>query len=261
MLMRTRHYTTQLQAGLGLLQETRALLTLWRPGMNAPMLYDASLSSGTFPGVTARRLRNVVVECFAPRYLVDSGAPARHLQMLLDSLPMPQIAQLMFLFTARANAVLADFVRNVYWPKYAAGATTLNAEDARNFIQRALDDERMSKRWSESTARRVSGYLLGACADYGLLRRVNRTSLEVLAPRLSENVAAYLAHDLHFAGLGDARVIAHEDWQLFGLTTEDVLNELKRVGLKGHLIVQAGGGVTRLSWKHEDMEELCRELS
>ena len=73
--------------------------------MNAPMLYDVALSSGVFPGVTARRLRNVVVECFAPRYLVDSGAPARHLQMLLDRLPMPQIAELMFLFTARA----------VYW--------------------------------------------------------------------------------------------------------------------------------------------------
>ena len=261
MLMRTRLYTTQLQAGLGLLDETRALLTLWRPGMNGPTLFDAALSSGAFPGVTARRLRNVVAECFAPRYLVDSGAPATHLQMLLDRLPTPQIAELMYLFTARANLVLADFARSVYWPKYAAGAGTLTAKDARNFIQRALDDERMGKRWSDTTARRVSGYLLGACEDYGLLRRVSRTNLEIFAPRMSVNVAAYLAHDLHFAGLGDARVISHEDWQLFGLSTEDVLDELKRVGSEGHLIVQTGGGVTRLSWKHENMEELCRELN
>jgi hypothetical protein len=260
MLRSSRLYTTQLQAGLGLLQESRALLALWRPGMSAAMLYDAALASGAFPGVTARRLRNVVGECFAPRYLVDAGAPARHLQILLGRISESQISQLMFLFTARANAVLADFVRHVYWPKYGSGAVALGTDDARNFIQRALDDERMSKRWSESTTSRVSGYLLGVCEDYGLLRRGNRASREIVAPRLSDNVTAYLAHDLHFSGMGDAAVLAHEDWQLFGLSSEDVLSELKRVALKGHLIVQAGGGLTRLSWKHHDMEELCCEL-
>jgi len=261
MRRQTRLYTTQLQAGLGLLQETRTLLSLWHPGMSASELYDTALSSGAFPGVTARRLQNVVTECFAPRYLVNLGAPARHLQVLLDKLPLPQLVQLMFLFTARANLVLADFIREIYWPKYAAGAATLGPEDARDFIQRALDDGRMSKRWSETTARRVAGYLLGACEDYGFLRRVSRTSLEILAPRLSSSIATYLAHDLHFAGAGDALVLEHQDWQLFGLTPEEVLDELKRASLKGHLIVQSGGGLTRISWKHPDMEELCFELA
>ena len=41
--------------------------------------------------------------------------------------------------------------------------------DAERFIRRALDAGRMEKRWSESTVRRVSGYLLGCCTDFGLL--------------------------------------------------------------------------------------------
>jgi hypothetical protein len=45
-------------------------------------LHQVALESGRFPTVTARRLRNIVVECFAPRYLVSAGAPAAHLKRL-----------------------------------------------------------------------------------------------------------------------------------------------------------------------------------
>ena len=69
-------YTTQLQAGLGMIPETRALLDLWSPGMAARDLNDAALESGLFSTVTARRLKNIVLECFKPRYLPRDGQPA-----------------------------------------------------------------------------------------------------------------------------------------------------------------------------------------
>lgn len=49
-------YTTQLQAGLGLVDETKTLLDIWSPGMTPPQLQAASLASGRFTTVTARRL-------------------------------------------------------------------------------------------------------------------------------------------------------------------------------------------------------------
>ena len=65
--MEARPYTTQLQAGLGLVRETKALLEIWKPGLSSVDLYEHALSSGQFPNVTARRLRNIIAECFAPR--------------------------------------------------------------------------------------------------------------------------------------------------------------------------------------------------
>jgi hypothetical protein len=44
-------------------------------------------------------------------------------------------------------------------------------------------------------------------------------------------VAAYLAYELHFSGLGDNALLTHEDWQLFGLAREDALEEIKRLSL------------------------------
>jgi len=72
-----KEYTTQLGAGLGLIAETRALLELWQTDMDVTALYQAALQSGRFPTISARRLRNIVVECFAPRYLANNGVPAR----------------------------------------------------------------------------------------------------------------------------------------------------------------------------------------
>ncbi len=254
-------YTTQLQAGLGLVSETKTLLDLWSPGMSASQLHQAALESGRFPTVTARRLRNIVGECFAPRYLVAGGAPAARLKRLAPSIPAADLAQLMFVFTSRANPILGDFVRQVYWTRYAGGYTQITNDDARAFVERGIDDGKTTKRWSETTVRRVSAYLTGCCADYGLLERGLRSSRRILPFRISPSVAAYLAYELHFSGVGDNALLTHEDWRLFGLAREDVLEELKRLSLKGLLIVQAAGGLTRISWQQQDMEALCDVLA
>ena len=254
-------YTTKLQAGLGLVNETKALLDLWSPGMSASQLHQLALQSGGFPTVSARRLRNIVAECFAPRYLVSNGAVATHLKQLAPILSTADIVQLMLLFTCRANPILGDFVRQVYWARYAGGYTEITNEDARAFVQRAIDDGKTGKRWSETTLRRVSGYLTGCCADYGLLEDGARTTRRILPYRIASKVAAYLAYDLHLVGVGDNALLSHADWQLFGLAREDVLTELKRLSLQGLLIVQAAGDVIRISWKHHTMEALCDVLS
>lgn len=114
-------YTAKLQAGLGLMAETKLLLQIWEPGMTVPLLYREALASGQFPNVTARRLRNIVAECFAPRYLSNDAAPVYHLKVLLPTLSSEELQQFLLLFTCRANVILADFIRQVYWPRYAAG--------------------------------------------------------------------------------------------------------------------------------------------
>ena len=60
--MSKSYYTTQLQAGLGLVNETQLLLGIWQQGMSTTDLFQTALDSGEFPNVTARRLRNIIAE-------------------------------------------------------------------------------------------------------------------------------------------------------------------------------------------------------
>ena len=51
-----------------------------------------------------------------------------------------EFAQLVFLYTCRAHLILADFVRQVYWERYAAGNETISNLDAETFVLQAVRD-------------------------------------------------------------------------------------------------------------------------
>lgn len=251
-------YTTQLQAGLGLIEETRLLFTLWQPDMKTAELYQIALESGYFPNVSARRLRNIVAECFAPRFLTqeNSPIPALLIKELMSSLSSSEFNQLLFLYTTRANKILADFVKQVYWDRYSSGHDSINSEDAKEFVMQANKEGKTGRYWSEGTIRRVSAYLNGCCSDFGLLEAGRKSTREIRSFRIESKIITFLAYDLHFSGLGDNSVISHSDWTLFGMQKEDVRYELKRLSLKGYFIIQSVGDVTHVSWKYKTWEEL-----
>lgn len=255
-----RFYTTQLQAGLGLIEETRLLLGLYEPEMSTRDLFNKALESGLFPRVTARRLENIVRECFAPRYMRTPGV-GLGLKQLAGSLERGEFDQLLFLHTARANLILADFVREVFWPRYSAGRNTLTREDAMEFVRHAVREGKTQVHWADSTIRRVSAYLLGSCADFGMLGGSSRGPRTIQPLRLHTKAAAYLAYDLKFQGLGDNQVLGHRDWQLFGLEWADVREQFKRLALQRLLILQAAGDVTHISWTLKTREELIDVLA
>jgi len=255
-------YTTQLQAGLGMINETLDLLRLVEPGDTPTRLSGRVIDAGLFSRTTARRAHNIVAEMFAPRYLVRGDQPARFFRSLLTArLPLEDIRQLFFLQTARAQAVFADFVVHVYWPRYGAGARTLSRTEAETFVHRALDSGRMQKRWTETTIKRVSGYLIGCCTDFGLLADAGRAARPIIPFSIRPRVALYLAYNLHFSGQSDMNIARHADWQLFGLDAQEPLAELKRLAQNGHLIVQATPDLVQISWKYRSLEDLAHALA
>jgi hypothetical protein len=249
-------YTGRLAAGLGLIDETLALLELWHEGIDTPGLIRVAVQSGRFPTMSARRIENMVSDGFAIRYLVHDAAPARLLKALATKVTRRELEQLMFLYTCRAHSVLADFVRDVYWPAYGAGRNSLHNEEARTFVIRANQAGKTTAPWSESTIKRVAGYLTGCCADFGLLERGQRSERRILPFRIESRVATILAYDLHFAGLGDNSLLADQDWALFGMDSADTLGELRRLSLRGLMIVQTAGNVTRIGWQYKTIDEV-----
>lgn len=253
---REKSYTVRLAAGLGMIDETVILLDLWQEGMDASTLTRTAREAGRFPSLSASRLGNLVSDGFALRYLVPAGPPALLLKALHPHLTRREFEQLLFLYTCRAHPILADFVREVYWPAYSAGRSTLDNHEAQLFVTRAKQDGKTTTPWSESTIKRAAGYLTGCCADFGLLERGQRKARRILPYRLDPRVGLFLAYERHFAGLGDNRLIADPDWALFGLAPEDVIAELKQLALKGQVILQSAGGVTQISWPLKQMDEV-----
>jgi hypothetical protein len=255
-------YTTQLGAGLGAIQETLGLLHLWSSGMSASALCELAVSGGIFSRATARRTRNLVMEMFAPRFLNDDGRTAAQLKNLVEAkFPHEALSQLFFLQTARAQVILRDFVVDVYWPKYSAGAAFLVREDAERLIFRGLDSGRMAKRWSAEMIERVAQYLVGCCVDFGLLGIGNKVQRPFQRFAARHDVSLYIAHDLHFSGVSDSALIQHRDWLLFGFDPGEVLNRLKTLSNNGHFLIQSSGELVQISWKYRSMNDCLHALT
>jgi hypothetical protein len=247
-------YTTQLQAGLGRIEETKLLLAMYEPGMSVNEIHEHALNSGLFPMVSSRSLRNIIAECFFPRYVKPNAAV--YLKTLAPNLPSHVLNQFLLIFTARANKILLDFIREVYWPVYSSGQDTLSTADAKLFIANAVADGKTRKVWSDTTIRRMSSYLLGCCADYGLLASGRSSTRRIQPLRIHDHTLLFFTYWLHAAGIGDNSIIGHDIWKIFGLEPSDVREELKRIANYGWIIVQSAGNITRLSWSFTCLEEV-----
>ncbi len=259
--MTERRYTAEISKGQGLIEETVALLRCWEPGMSTADLKEEVRRKGIIDRATALRVNDIVGRIFALRYLTEDARPAINLKILLDlGASIQKLNGVFFLQTCRAHTVLYDFVSEVYWGKYEAGATHITKSDALSFIERAKNIGLISPPWSESTTTRIARYLGSALGDFGLAGKDRGGRREILPFRLDKLTSLYLAHDLHFQGISDNSVVEHPDWRLFGLTVRDVRLELERVS-GGHLILQSSGELTRISWKHKTMEDALRAVA
>ncbi len=251
-----RSYSTELRKGRGAVAETLTLLDCWAPGMSSVQLIARAVEQGVFGRSSATRTADLVSVVFARRYLANHAEPARFLKYLLErAADHALLKQLMLIYTARRNPVLADFIAEVYWPAYGAGAAILTSVDADAFLRRATVSGRISQPWSETMTKHVAGDLLSTMADFGFLEDIKKTLRPIRSYRLLPETALFLAHEVHFHGFSDNSILESPDWMLFGLAREDVVQQLDKLAHAGHFIFQYAGDLLRLSWKYRTMEE------
>jgi len=202
----------------------------------------------------------MVVECFKPRYLRDHAQNAILLKQFKGILTKHEFEQLLFVYTSQTYSIMSDFITQVYWPAYIASRESLTAKDAKDFVSRANSDGMTVSKWSDSTVTKVTSYLNGVCADFGLLEHTSAASRRILPCRLEDNSAIILIYQLHFNGLGDNSIVSHQMWKLFGMEREDVINELKHLSLRGAFIVQTAADVVSIGWQYKDLEELANAI-
>lgn len=250
-----RKYTTELSKGQGMVSETLALLRIWEPGMNVADLKALAVEEGVIGRATALRVKDIVGRVFAPRYLTDSGKPAIYMKKLLDLGVSPErLNQVFLIYTCRAHDLLHDFITEVYWTKFATGATQITRKDALDFLESAVNIGLIPTRWSESMMLRVARYLTGCLSDFRLTGLDVNGSREILPFRIDDATAVFLAHDLHFSGCTDTSILENPDWRLFGLDSIEVRYELERIS-NGHFILQFSGELLKVSWNYRTMEE------
>jgi hypothetical protein len=253
-------YNVHLAKGQGMIPETVLLLNLWQPGVSATELRDKVISNGLLPKATAYRVSDIVTRVFGQRYLGADGAPARWLKMLVENGWLgDRLSQLLLIYTARVNLILRDFIGEIYWPHYRAGAHLIHKQEGVNFLKSASAAGKFRNQWSDAMQAKVVRYLFACLSDFGLIRNLPKNQREILSFTILPTTAIYLAHELHFSGVSDGKLIDHPDWELFGLDQYSVVQELRK--LSAHLLIQSAGDLVRISWTHKSMEDCVNAIA
>jgi hypothetical protein len=249
-------YSTALCKGQGMVPETLSLLREWSPGMSSNDLYKIVLSGGSIPKATAGRVKDIVSRVFAPRYLSNDSKPATFLKRLLESgYGADELSQILLLYCARTYPELRDFITGIYWPRYAAGAGFLYRHDSDDFFRNAYESGKLSNKWTDESRTKIARYLLAALTDFKLIGPAVKDHRQILSFAIQEFTTLYLVHELHFSGVGDQGLMTHPDWQIFGLESYDVLEEMRAVASRGRFVVQHSGQILRVAWGFKTMEE------
>lgn len=254
-------YNAAFAKGQGLQEETIALLQAWSPGMTAAELTMIALQQGLLRRATEKRTRDIISNHIAPRYLKNDARPAQYLHILIkNDFSSAALNQLFYIYTCRANPILRDFIGQVYWTSFAAGRTAIIKEQALAFIDGAVQNGHIAAPWSAELRDRIARGLMTCLADFDLAQKGRALSRKIVSFRPFPSTIFFLAHELHFAGMSDHQIMAHPDWQLFGLQPLEVVQELSR--LSPHmLIVQFAGDLLRITWSCATMEEALRAIT
>lgn len=255
-------YTTNLSKAQGMIPETLELLELWEPKMSVADLKARVRETGALARATQVRVEDIVGRAFAQRFLVDQGRPAVWLrQLMLNRAPRSLMRQLILIYTARANRILHDFVREIYWTKVQSHAGEVGKQDAREFIERAVTRGDVEKRWSDSMIERVTRYLLGTLVDFEMIAANQFGQRQIRPLFITPETVVFLAYELHESGLDDDAIVRHADWGLFGYSPADVISALEAAATQGHVFIQHSGAVLRVEWKYRTMEDMIDALT
>lgn len=253
-----RIYNSDLLKGTGLIQETMVLIDIYKENMSKQELIEHVLEFNSLAKEHENRTKDIVNLVFTKRYLKDNDSAVFDIQHLRNKyVSLEIISQILFIYTCRANLILFDFVSEIIQPLIKNGHTVLPDKSAYNFIEMAIRDGRIPNKWSDSTKQKVSEHMNACLIDFKIIDRSKR----LLPFFLNDITANYWLHKQHFKGFSDEAVLSLEEWELFGLNKEEVVNLFHRLSLNGSFLFQHAGDITIINWKYKSMTELINGIT
>lgn len=241
-------YNTNLAKGTSLINETLTLIELYNHGESKLEFLNRCISHNVLNKSTQHRTKDIINQVFFDRFWKGDTNVVQYLKLIRENgLSLDALKSLLFVYTAKANRVLFDFILEM---RESNIAKKITRETAQGFLLRAISEEK-APAWSDSILNKVSSYLISCLRDFDIIDKEG-----FLKSNLPDSkVCNYLLHELHFKGYGDEALVRDEIWLVLGFRLHDLIKEIERISFKGALIFQYSGEILKIGWNFKNMEE------
>ena len=247
-------YTTRLQKGGALLEETRVLVRTWNE-IRTDELREKIVATNLLNKQTRARMADVYRRTYLPRFIRGPIPNTWKLVRPLEdaNAPLSIIRPVYYWISAKAEPMLADFCREYILPRAAIVRAGIGTEEVLSWFH--------SKGcpWSPTVAKKVARGLLAALRDFGILE--GRAKKRLASFSLSVGAFAYLALCLRTTGVVSRSLVRHPDWELFLLRLADVEHFFLLAHQDRMLEYHAAGSTVSISFPTESLDEYAHVVA
>lgn len=252
-------YTATLSGKSTLLDETLTILRELDRGRSIAEV-KALVMEADLLGKLTQSTRKSVWDHLRTRYLSDEGRAAILARMATHARDRQTAHLVLYYEMCRSLSVLRDAVIGCVYPRYAAGFNGVGKADLQHFFDESTENHPELTSWSPQTRDKVVSNILTILRDCGLLTGAQTklfTRLFVPLP-----VFAYVLYSLAEGSICTAQaVLAHEDWQLFLLDTDDVERLLIEASAAGYCTFKHQGDVYSLDLSYPTLESFVESIT
>ena len=234
-----------------MINETLLLLELCEEGITKETLLSQVINSNILSTSSETRAKDIVKTVFYNRFMKDNPKVCHGLRRVRSrGLSVNHLSQLLYIFCARQNDILRDYIETELNPASESFIDTLPKDTFVKYVKQLAENNLVD--WSEASIKKNASYIKACLCDFQIIDNNNR----ILKPEINDFTALFLMYELHFSGLSDMAIWNHEDWKLFNLNKSDVLRIILELNLKGGYIAQSSGELLTISWQYKTMEEM-----
>jgi hypothetical protein len=246
-----KRYNIDLCKGTGLIQESMVLLDVYDKSISKQQFVEKVIKENSLAKKSDKRIKDIVETGFYKRYVNSNKDIPLYLSKLKDNyISLSVIQQIFLIYTSRANLILFDFITDKYWKEINSGVIVFKNNYAKEFLNEIMKHNFILK-WSESTQNKMSSYLMSSLVDFKFIEKNSR----VVPVFINDITANYLLHELHFNGLSDEDIIMAEEWKIFGLNKNEIIDIVHKISLTGIFLFQYSGDLFKINWKYQTMNE------
>lgn len=224
-----------------LITETHAAFRAMGSGMTIAEL-RAACFDGRLLRQSARETRHRIWEALHWRYFAWNPP-----QWVLADLAQAATADatdrrfvgLVYLHYARRDRLTFDFVSERLWTRGRSKVFEVRRNDVLDFLADYEARDVAVGKWRESTRTKLAGNVLSALRDFGLLKGVQRKSLQ--RPVVVPDVALHLCRLLDAEGLRGRALLEARDWRLFLWDLQDTSQALAQLAQRGDIRFERSG--------------------
>ncbi|KKK60110.1 hypothetical protein LCGC14_3027650 [marine sediment metagenome] len=252
-------FDTQITRALSLIPETKNVFHKLAEDKSIEEIKNLILENN-FLAKNTDSTRKKIWYALKSRYLQNPNVDLNSLKSILNSNLLPSIKdQIIYYYFCKYESIVYDLVINPVFKQYKRGFKEVDKQEIIKYFNSIANTSHPEiNNWTEETRARLIRHTLAILKDFKILKGSKKKEFYYLFVPLE--VVLYIFYYLKIKDNPINKIFNHQDFNLFFLEKEDIIEYMYDASKKGFLTFSHSGNIFELKTDINSLEDLVNEF-